>query len=76
MAVRQPIEKELLIQDILNLTDEQAKELRKQLNENKKSLLPYEDEILTKEEEQALKESEKGNAKTYSYNEIFGKDGQ
>ncbi|WP_353949102.1 hypothetical protein ABNN70_06040 [Sporolactobacillus sp. Y61] len=74
MTIRQPTEKEMLIQDILDLTDEQAKGFRKQLNEYRKSLLPYEDEILTKEEEQALKESEKGNAKKYSYDEIFGKD--
>lgn len=60
MAMEKPTPREQLIRDILELPDDEIGKLQHQVNNFKKSKIPFEDEKLTEDEKEALKQFENG----------------
>jgi hypothetical protein len=70
MAMREPSTKEKLIQDILNMSDDQAKEVQALIDTFKKLQIPIDDELLSDEERQALKEFDAGKMKFVNFDSV------
>ncbi|RYM05894.1 hypothetical protein EWH99_04520 [Sporolactobacillus sp. THM7-7] len=73
-AMKKPTLREQLIREILDMSDDQLRELNKKITEYKKSLIPDDDEPLTSEEKKIINESLKENVESYSFEDVFGRE--
>lgn len=66
--------REILIQTIQNMPNNDIEKVFKLVMAYQKSLIPYDDEPLTKEEKKVLEEFESGKMEFVSWDEVFRDD--